>query len=240
MSIEGPPGLDIDTGFTIVATRAAGFLSIERGCDSAGCRAVSEIAGSLAPVLEPGASDKNEGFAVIASLQGRPYLWRFSTDGLRDAFEKVKEDMAPAPPAAKTKSEPKVEPKTEPTPGPSASAKPGAGKVAQGSAAATAATAATARTTTADPAPPATAPPASTAQNPTSPPAAADKHDSHRESTGDAGPLASQPAEKDLKLGPPPAPRASHVRAVRAARSHPRAHITTARTGGERFVPGQP
>lgn len=128
--LEGPPGLDGDTGYAIVASRAVGFLSLERGCDKNACRAVAEVSKEIAPLVAPDAPEEG-GFAVMASAGGRSFLWRFSTAGLREAFEKVRSEnekgirtAAGTPPSGPPQKAEGGKPATAPTAPTDAKAKP--------------------------------------------------------------------------------------------------------------------
>ncbi len=86
VQIDGPPNLDIDTGFVLIAPHAIGIFPLTNDCNATTCRITARIDPALSAFLS---SESNGGFAILATAQTSTYLWRFSTQGLKAAFDRV-------------------------------------------------------------------------------------------------------------------------------------------------------
>lgn len=97
LSVEGPQGLDPDVGYAVVAGGRSGVIPLGNDCDKDGCRSFVDVSDDGAPLL---AKDQRPGMIVLgATRPGRAFVWRFSSDGFAEAFEKMKEETRPAGPS---------------------------------------------------------------------------------------------------------------------------------------------
>ena len=114
VNFEAPPGLDASPGFVVDAPAARGILDATPGCDAAACRATIEVTAALAPImpLVATAPGERDGIRVLAAVNGQPIMWRLTTNGLAEAFAKVRAETDPpeeaAPLVAMSLARPKV------------------------------------------------------------------------------------------------------------------------------------
>lgn len=97
LSVEGPQGLDPEVGYAVIAGRRSGVISLGNDCDKDGCRSFVDVSEDGNPIAGP---EQRAGLVVMsATRQGRAFVWRFSADGFKEAFEKMKDETRPAGPS---------------------------------------------------------------------------------------------------------------------------------------------